>query len=229
MALIRLGPIIGSISGVIGGVAFVNSVRSTYARKRRTPGSALRAPQLAAQAHLGILSNAWNALTNDQRAAWTTAAKNLAHVNRLGVQGHLNGREFFFKRNLRNLSFSILSIESAPPTMQQTGAPFQISLTNPTATEILINVLDPIYGAGLQQFLWITRTYSGAPRRNFRTWTKAAAYATPIPGNENIKPLYDSLLGAPALGERIAARVENRFDAQLDSGPTYGQVVMTAV
>lgn len=227
MALYRPGPLTNAISGKIAGVDFVAGTRQLAVRKLRTPSSNTSAAQINNRANVGRVITAWNALTSNQRNAWNTTAAQMTTQNRLGLPKNISGRELFFRRNLRNLSFVGIAIQTTPPTQTTTSAPYQVALSNPMASQILVNVLGFPYGAGLQEFLWICRTFSGAPRNHFKNWVPALAPGTPIPGNTNLKPYFDALLGAPGIGERIAVKVAARYQDEWDSTPTLGQLIVT--
>lgn len=238
MAIIKTSSTVLAISGNVGGANFVNSARSPYIRPARRPTSSRSKSQLIQQRSMTVLTNAWNALTVNQRAAWTTAAKNFPHRNRLGIPTTLNGREFYFFRNLFNLSsLGILygAIESTPPIMKQSPPITTLVLTNPNNATINLQVIQPApLGPLPMQFLWVSRTFKTIPPRQWPRWTPFCGYASFI-DTFNIRPYLigtaglfnrttNPSVGAPGVGEWIAVRAVGRLTTHLDTVPIVARI-----
>lgn len=95
MALFTPGPLIGGISGNLGGVNFAHGRHGSYIRtalKRTNKHSTLqyerrRAVQVAAQW--------WPTLAENDRGAWRHAASGMTHRNRLGQARRMSGYQLF--------------------------------------------------------------------------------------------------------------------------------------
>jgi hypothetical protein len=240
MALMKPGPIVQAISGTVAGTNFVNATRSVYIRNSKPAKSATSETQLARQGSMTRIVRAWNALTTAQRTAWTVAAKQLSWHNRLGVPIKLSGREFFFQRNLFNLGpffgSLVLAIETAPPTMEISESFTGLILTNPDAATLNLQHLHSMPPPLPFEMFWISRSFSGAPRRTWSHWT-------PFLGNgffistTNILPYLvgtpglpgqtaNPAVGRPRVGERIAVMGILRWQSYLNSNPVVAEIVM---
>ncbi len=103
MAIFRTGPLIGGISGSIGGVTFVNARGSKVVRfrppKRKTEQQFRIAGTPGARAALAITVKAWGNLSDANRINWQAAARDFNFTNRLGQSSALSGLQFFIKVN----------------------------------------------------------------------------------------------------------------------------------
>ena len=99
MAIIRLGPIVGGISGTLGGVVFANTRKSTIVRPRPAPLSK-SSPFLArSRARMYNLRRTWSTLTTLQQDAWRTAAADINSTNALGQSSPMSGFTYFITTN----------------------------------------------------------------------------------------------------------------------------------
>jgi hypothetical protein len=96
MAIVRMGSVVGGISGRVGGVVFAGGRAGAVAKAagRRVGGQTTRA--MAAQSVPSAVAGAWNALTDAQRASWRTAAASLQRTNRLGMGRQISGWQLYF-------------------------------------------------------------------------------------------------------------------------------------
>jgi hypothetical protein len=233
VAIIKLGPVVQAISGTIGDTNFVNAARTVYVRKGRRATSSVRRAQLNQQQTMNTVARAWVALTTNQRNGWTTAAKNFPHKNKLGVPTTLSGREFFFLRNLFNLSsLGVVfgALESTPPIMTMSPEITTLILTNPNSTTINLQVIQPApIGPLPVQYLWVSRTYSTFRPRVFPRWTPFCTYASFV-DTFNIRPYMlgtpglfgqtsNPAVGAPSVTEWIAVKAIGRLTTMLDTQP----------
>lgn len=104
MALAKLGPVVQTASGAVGGVEFVNTaaglvLRARQRKNRRTSSAALLARNSLAQAIAG-----WSALTDPQKTAWNAVAQRVSHTNRLGLHRPWSGRELYLHQNAGQLT-----------------------------------------------------------------------------------------------------------------------------
>jgi len=170
MAIFKPGAIVQAISGNLSGVNFVNAARSVYIRKARRPNNSTSTAQLAIQANFGIVTNLWAKLSTSLRTTWTTAAKSLAHVNRIGIPTTLSGREFFFLRNLENLNTFALPTQTAPPTMASTKAVALFQVTNASAANIYLYIITVPTLVDMPIMLAVANPYTNTNPNYFHRW-----------------------------------------------------------
>jgi hypothetical protein len=234
VAIIKLGPVVQAASGTIGATNFVNAARTVYIRKSRRSTNSTSKAQLLQQTAMNSLVRQWNSLTVSQRNTWTTAAKYFPHKNKLGIPATLTGREFFFFRNLRNLSAFNIAIETSPPPMTMSPNYAGWSLANPDTNTL---TLTHNYGAPAPLPLlmwWGARTYSNAPRKLPTNWTPLWSGGT-FASSTNILPMFvgnSGVLGAvtirplgrPSLNEIIFVKGVARWNSNLDTQPVYASI-----
>lgn len=95
MAIIRPGPLIGGISGSIGGTTFVTGKNGLVARIRPQRPKTTSKAQSLARARAYSQGQNWTSLTDDQKNAWNTAGLNNPRTNALGEKSPRSGFEFY--------------------------------------------------------------------------------------------------------------------------------------
>ncbi len=115
MAIVRLGPLTGGISGTVGGSVFVSGRRGTVLRPR-PPALYASTPALqSARARFANFQTAWSALPDKTRAAWRTLALVTNTSNRLGVSSPSSGFLLFMRYNVELQGFTAIEFTD-PPT-----------------------------------------------------------------------------------------------------------------
>jgi len=99
MALIKLGPMVAEVSGKIGGAVYARNRGGAYVRDWTKPLSSTTSYALAAKSRLTALSQAWQGLTDNQRAAWKAWAQANPVINRLGESRVLSGSQAYVQIN----------------------------------------------------------------------------------------------------------------------------------
>lgn len=96
MAIVRMGAVVGGISGRVGGVVFASGRSGAVVKTaaRRVGGDTVRARSV--QSVPSAVAGAWAALTDAQRAAWRTAAASVTRTNRLGLGRQLSGWQLYW-------------------------------------------------------------------------------------------------------------------------------------
>lgn len=114
MAIIRTGPIVGAISGSIGGVTFVVGSRAAVVRPRPTRRPRVSSFKRTSDSLFANIRHSWADLTDLQQSGWNVLGPTLSRVNRLGQTSPLNGFEAFVRVNmeLRNEPGDL--VEEAP-------------------------------------------------------------------------------------------------------------------
>lgn len=200
MAKIKLGPIVGQISGSIAATVFARNRAGWYARTRAIPTNPNTDAQQAIRGLFSTVSQAWAALSAAQRAAWENwAAQNLI-TDVLGDQIQMSGHQAHQKLNTR-LTFIGSAVITEPPieaaptgltSITQTGdigtASFDLAFA---ATPLgandklwmraaVINSAGIKYHTNLQRFTGVSAAADTSPFDNLAQIT--AKFGTPIVG-----------------------------------------------
>lgn len=91
MAISLHGPIVGPISGKLGGGVFYQGARSGVIANTPSRSPSASDEQLTRRAALGRARDLWNQLTPTHKRLWGTFAATLPWSNRLGVRRPLSG------------------------------------------------------------------------------------------------------------------------------------------
>lgn len=97
MALIRESPIIGPISGALGGCIAARTKQGPVLKHRPARINRPTAAALAARASFTTATRAWAQLSDQERAAWNDFARARPLANRLHVPRLLTGFQWFMK------------------------------------------------------------------------------------------------------------------------------------
>ena len=126
MAIFRAGPIVGAISGALGGVVFANSRAGIIVRTRGVRTGTESKSLSTAQGMLGRVVAGWNALTTAQRAAWNNKAATTPLPNRLGVARALTGFQFY-SMFVMDIYLGVPPASLTPPAQSLLYAPSYVS------------------------------------------------------------------------------------------------------
>ena len=99
MALIKFGPMVSEASGKIGGSVYARNRGGAYVRDWTKPLKSTSPAALAAKSRLAAYSQAWQALTDAQRASWKAWAAANPVINRLGESRVLSGNQAYVQIN----------------------------------------------------------------------------------------------------------------------------------
>ncbi len=211
MAIITPGPTVAAISGSIGGTVYSRNRGGAYIRNRAIPVDPNTTAQQNARAILSNQSQAWQGLTDSQRAAWSNWAKQNPVTNTLGNSILLSGHQAYVQLNAR-LDLDDQTQISLPPIVAA-----------PTALDSL--VIDGDEGAGdvdatftatplgANVKLWLTAAVVNSAGisyvRNLLRFigTSAAAQTSPYDYETQIETKFGALI----VGQRIFLRVST-FD-----------------
>jgi hypothetical protein len=126
MAIFKTGPIVGGISGSVGGVTFTNAKQGGNIRLRPIKTEKQSVYNQTARAAYARTIRAWRSLTDTQRTAWRTAATTLPTTNRLGQFRALSGFQLYCKIGLLQYQGNPPAGLMPPPTL----APIAPELTS---------------------------------------------------------------------------------------------------
>lgn len=208
MAIFTPGPLAARISGTIGGLNFAHTpsgpvVRRALARPRR-----LTLAQAPVRVKFQDQVRLWRALSDDDRAAWSTIAAQITYPNRLGVPRALSGFTLYMQQalsasyldahspaipqsgartpNLQNLSFS-----------PEEGGPFTLGYSGVNTTDLSFCV---VAGA---------RPHATAPRSHQSRWLTFSGFIpSPSPATVNLYSDFSATFGDPVQGEVLAIRAK---------------------
>lgn len=127
MALIKTGGGVAQISGSIAGTTFSRNRFGAYARNRSLPVNPNTSSQQKVRSAVALLSGQWkNALSDAQRAAWSTYAENVSVLNRLGDVVNLTGFNMYVRTNTALVYNDLAEVDDAPTV-------FTLAEQDPTA------------------------------------------------------------------------------------------------
>ena len=164
MALFQ--PILGNLSGSIGGSTWANNKGGPYVRRRTVPTNPTTLRQTAVRSYLGTLSAMWQDLTSSQRSGWNIYALNHPVTNRQGVSINLSGMSWFVGLNSRLLDVGSAAL-SAAPTNASPSALSTCSMT--VAANVATVTFTPTLPTGSRLILKMSKPGSAATWPNENT------------------------------------------------------------
>jgi len=228
MAIMRPGPLVGQLSGRVGGIVFSRNRGGDYVRNGPSPINPQTFYQIAVRNALALASTRWNDMLATARASWSSWAQNNPQQNRIGESIRLQGNAAFVMFNSRLAYLGVPVIDTAPvisapaPLLTLTGTfdigagAFQAAYT---ATPL---------GAGTKLWVRGCRPMSlgvAFVKNRLRHFiTGAAAGASPL----DIETSFYARFGTPAVGESIVIRAAVLgADGQLSAELEYRGLVTT--
>ena len=182
------------------------------------PGSPARRGGTQAQQRvrsaLGHIAARWRTLTDQQRAAWITAAARVSSHPRLGQSGHLTGCQYYIKINSVLAAIDEDPLETPPDrpsfgsnpvgtlTITTTGGrpTLKLKVSRAPATYIMLMGTAPCSPGMLR------------PRR----FTLLGALPAPVSGFSDITELYVAKYGVPPPATRVFIRTQQVIDGWQD-------------
>lgn len=195
MAIYRPGPLVGAISGAVGGAVFVNAKGSKVVRHRpraRPPRTPTRTQTLGdgnAQSYQASIAQLWQTLTDKQRQTWGVTALQFPETNRLGQTRPLSGFQFFVRENVLRSWAGMGTIDEPPvPAIISTidgvtltfenGGPYNIAFTThePSGQPHALIYGRPVYSTttprfAIQQRLIAAGVMNSSPLNVHTFWT----------------------------------------------------------
>jgi hypothetical protein len=93
------------------------SIKTRYGLVRRQyvkPRNPCTAAQVRIRSNLGRVAARWRALSDEQRGAWTIAARKARSRRRVGQSSYLTGCQFFIKINCAHAAVSLSELVDRP-------------------------------------------------------------------------------------------------------------------
>jgi hypothetical protein len=182
-------------------------LRTPYGQAERqlaVPSNPQTPAQQRARGDLGRIASRWRGLTDEQRAAWITAAQQITSHPRLGQSGRLTGCQFFIKINCTLAAAGMDAVVDPPGrprfTANPTGA---LTITN-TGGTIALKLKVSRTPAHYTMVLGTTPCSRGVSRP--RRFTLLGALPDPVSGVSDITDLYVAKYGIPPVGTRVFIR-----------------------
>lgn len=144
MALIKLGPTVGQISGSVGAITFSRNKGGAYIRTRSVPTNPGTQWQTQLRGYLAQLTAMWPTLTTAQRDGWEAYDENVLLPNPLGDQRKIGALAHYVRSNVSRLQASLARVDTAPVifTLGDFTQPEIASITAPTALSLTFTVGD---------------------------------------------------------------------------------------
>lgn len=128
MARALPGPLIGTISGNIGGISFARSAGGLTVRRKIHQRAPYSEPLANAQSNFNLTSLAWENLSSTDKLSWSNLAQQRSLPDRLSGRRQPTARQLFFNYHLGTYPFA-LGITSPIPTPNTTPSPWQIQFS----------------------------------------------------------------------------------------------------
>lgn len=124
------------VSGSIGGTTYSHNRSGAYRRNRSVPVNPNTDRQVAVRNAVRSIAIAWDlTLSQIQRNAWETYAKNITWKNRLGQDIKLTGLNHFIRSNTISVAVGKGRIDAAPVIFELAAAELGLSVTASEATQ----------------------------------------------------------------------------------------------
>jgi hypothetical protein len=201
-------------SGRVGSVVYFNGRYGKVVRPYVRPRDPRTPDQLRSRDNFGAVCQRWRACTQEQRAAWRTAAANGPFVPETGRQVHLNGYTFFVRMNLRRADLGLPQFDLPParPVFSPNPVAELVVASTGGVIALKLRVLSPPIRYTLVQGAAPVRT--GV--RCVQHYTFLGLLPPPIDGWSDITPLYVARYGVPKPGTAIWIRTCQHIDGWIE-------------
>lgn len=197
MAIFTNGPIIGSISGSIGGQTFVKAPRANVLRPRRRLTNVDNKRQIKARATYICKVRRWAAINDSTKTAWRTAAAQLPIPNRLGTKRNLTGFQLFLK-HFDNAIIDPATGYELPPIFAAGTPPAVSSIVVLAGSSIAGTYQATTASTTYDDIQWrISRPYSATAPHQWRNWVLGSTVPYTGPGTYNWIVAYTDLGYSP--------------------------------
>ena len=199
MALITTSAAVARISGNIGAINFARTRSGQVARlglRRTRQDTKAQLDQRVAMHNARI---EWVKLTDQERAAWNTAARGHPRPNRLGVRRVITGSQLF-SGLLCTRGWEVLEFWQHPPRMKMSTQPYNVTIVETAGPVYTLN-WDPytnILSKSAQ--LFGARPFSTQPHAYNKYW-KFLGIRRPATDPWDVYQITVDALGTPQSGE----------------------------
>ncbi len=210
MAIFTAGPLVGGISGNVGGVSFANPRGSKVIRKSRRRSPNRTQAQAEKQTTLMNMIHFWQSMATEDRAAWNSAASQLTFPNRLGLARQITGYNYYLQQNLGGgmaVVGGVLEPNTTllPPFISaQTTA--QVTFVSTVAAGIIVT-FDGLTGAGAYGgFFYGNLLYRNTPIKFEKNHLLLGSLSRAGDGTIDLSVAWQTQFTLPILGQYIALR-----------------------
>lgn len=194
MSKIKWGAIVVDGRGKLGGHVFTKTKSGATMRTKVTPVNPQSSAQASARSRLGGNSQAWSALSEDQRETWQVRAKETAKTNIFGDQYFPSGKNLFTSLNNNLLLIGQQPIAVAPAMAQM---PFIVEL------ELLI-MTHP-------SAIVLSFVHSGEVEDHYIVYEATTGFSK---GRYNFDGSYRNIGSVPANNQLSSAELVDRYTAK---------------
>jgi len=192
-------------SGSIGKETYLIGRNGQVVRTRAIPSNPKTAAQVAARADFKTASQGWDALTDDQRAAWRVFGSALKSKSRLGMSGSLTGNQAFVQVNAALEASGDEQVTDPPAAPAFTGTNVTALVITNTAGVISLKLSTTdsppdgteLWGAGPVK-AGVNRTPG---------MVLLGTLNSPVTGKVDISAQYAARFGSPPVGSRVFVAV----------------------
>jgi hypothetical protein len=187
-------------SGSAAGTTWSRNRFGQYTRNRRSPVNPNSTQQGVVRARMAANASAWRALTDAQRAGWSSLGAQMSRSDSLGSSYTLNGFMAYCSINNNNVAAGNAVVSAAPALVTPPALLTAVITASSVALSIAYTVTPLAAGARLFTFA----SEQGSAGRNFfgdfrLLAVSAAAAASPA----NILAAYTAKFGVPVTGNKI--------------------------
>lgn len=164
MARIKFSPVVGEISGSIGGSTFQKNRFGFTVRKKPLPPSIISALQYNNRVNMARVISAWAGLTAAQRKAWDNFLSFSAAYARLNKNALLSGFNLFVRYNIIRLNAGLeirTALSYVTPPFVPVG--LTLELQSPSLPVIITEAIFP----GLSSFFTLKMSAPVRPSASF--------------------------------------------------------------
>jgi hypothetical protein len=187
-------------SGSAAGTTWSRNRFGQYTRNRRAPVNPNSVQQGVVRARMAANAAAWRALTDAQRAGWSSLGSFLSRSDSLGSSYTLNGFMAYCSINNNRVAAGD-AVVSAAPTQVTPSALLTVTLTLSSVAFSVAYTATPL-SAGSRLFTYVTAQGS-AGRNYFGDYRLLAVSAAAAASPANILAAYTAKFGVPVTGNRV--------------------------
>lgn len=190
-------PIVGAVSGSIGGTTYAHNAGGMYMRARATPTDPGRPAQMVIRGIVASLVNHWvNTLITAQRSAWEGYAENVPLPDVFGDPRYRSGINHYVRSNVGRLQRGLTRIDDGPTTFnlgQFTSPTFAVNGSLNVFVITIVNTDDWANETGSYMLVWGSRPQN--PTINF--FKGPYKSMVPIAGDDETPPENENSIGVP--------------------------------
>lgn len=228
MAIFEPGSIVGSISGSVGGAAFVNSRGSKVVRKPKRPTPTDSRRNSFVQTNLQFMIHKWQGFTDDNQSAWRTYARQHPLSNRLGISRQITGYQQYLKLNLWLQSVGETLID-VPPVSVPPPTMFNIEFVSTVFLGITMTFDSTAMASFSTGVFYGRQLFRSSVMKFNNSWRLLQLKNTIPPSPFSVDDIWENEFPLPVLGQALAIRfIPTNEDLGIVYPPVDSIIVTTA-